>query len=242
MTEIPQATNLKTLMEILEDEFAKNKTIEGNVARLTKIMETYKSNAQDWKEYALFDPSRYTRNLVDDGNGKYNLIIQCWGPGQESSIQDHNLGHCIFKVIHGEIRETVYEIPKTQNGSIKATDQALLEKKQETWTTHSVSHISNKIGAHRISNKSEIVPAVSIHLYSPPVLECNYYSPKSSRPRLSGKLPLHSKFGELVHPTARRFKISNSYQFSNDYYRAAAGSNVPSVFGKTVKISRPKPE
>ena len=64
-TEIPIATNLKTLMEILEDEFARNKTIEGNVARMTKIMETYHTSAQDWKEYALFDPSKYTRNLVD---------------------------------------------------------------------------------------------------------------------------------------------------------------------------------
>ncbi len=100
---------------------------------------------------------------------------------------------------------------------------------------------------HILVTKSELIgfqtnQKFSIHLYSPPVLECNYYSPKSSRRRLSGKLTLHSKFGELVHPTARRFKKSNSYQFSNDYYSAAAGSNITSVFGKTVKISRPKPE
>lgn len=26
-------------------------------------------------------PFRYTRNLVDQGNGKFNLMILCWGEG-----------------------------------------------------------------------------------------------------------------------------------------------------------------
>ena len=30
---------------------------------------------------AFFIP-RYTRNLVDEGNGKFNVIILCWGEGQ----------------------------------------------------------------------------------------------------------------------------------------------------------------
>jgi cysteine dioxygenase len=35
------------------------------------LMESYSSNADDWEQYAMFDHSRaYTRNLVDDGNGK----------------------------------------------------------------------------------------------------------------------------------------------------------------------------
>lgn len=25
---------------------------------------------------------RYTRNLVDEGNGKFNVIVLCWGEGQ----------------------------------------------------------------------------------------------------------------------------------------------------------------
>ena len=29
---------------------------------------------------------RYTRNLVDEGNGKYNLIVLCWGEGQGRSV------------------------------------------------------------------------------------------------------------------------------------------------------------
>lgn len=42
---------------------------------LTKLMEDYKTNDQEWRKYAHGDHSRgYTRNLVDEGNGKSNLV------------------------------------------------------------------------------------------------------------------------------------------------------------------------
>lgn len=40
------------------------------------LMEEYNSKATDWSKYAIFDESRaYTRNLVDDGNGKVRLLF-----------------------------------------------------------------------------------------------------------------------------------------------------------------------
>lgn len=42
---------------------------------LQKLMEAYTSDEAEWQKYALGDPSRtYTRNLVDKGNGKSNLV------------------------------------------------------------------------------------------------------------------------------------------------------------------------
>jgi cysteine dioxygenase len=39
------------------------------------LMERYISNQEEWGPYALGDPSRgYTRNLIDEGNGKSNLV------------------------------------------------------------------------------------------------------------------------------------------------------------------------
>ena len=52
-----------------------------NVEHVMHIMQSYKSNRDDWNQYAHFDKGRYTRNLVDDGNGKYNLLVLCWPPG-----------------------------------------------------------------------------------------------------------------------------------------------------------------
>ena len=42
---------------------------------LEKLMEAYVSKKSEWRQYALGDSSRaYTRNLVDKGNGKSNLV------------------------------------------------------------------------------------------------------------------------------------------------------------------------
>lgn len=40
----------------------------------------------------------YTRNLVDRGNGEYNLLVLCWPPGASSSIHDHPGAHCIVRL------------------------------------------------------------------------------------------------------------------------------------------------
>jgi hypothetical protein len=38
-------------------------------------MEQYNSKEAEWEKYAFGDTSRpYTRNLVDEGNGKSNLV------------------------------------------------------------------------------------------------------------------------------------------------------------------------
>jgi cysteine dioxygenase len=45
---------------------------------IQKLMAAYMSKEDEWRQYALPDLSRaYTRNLVDEGNGKSNLV---WNP------------------------------------------------------------------------------------------------------------------------------------------------------------------
>jgi len=46
-----------------------------DVQKLLNLMEHYTSNEEHWAKYAFSDFSRgYTRNLVDEGNGKCNLV------------------------------------------------------------------------------------------------------------------------------------------------------------------------
>jgi cysteine dioxygenase len=48
---------------------------EVNVQELFKLIENCISSEKEWSKYALSDLSRgYTRNLVDEGNGKSNLV------------------------------------------------------------------------------------------------------------------------------------------------------------------------
>jgi hypothetical protein len=46
-----------------------------DVEHLTRLMRDYDSDPREWSRYAMGDESRgYTRNLVDEGNGKSNLV------------------------------------------------------------------------------------------------------------------------------------------------------------------------
>lgn len=48
-----------------------------DVAFLTRLMQEYDSGDREWTKYAFGDASRgYTRNLVDEGNGKSNLVSE----------------------------------------------------------------------------------------------------------------------------------------------------------------------
>lgn len=71
-----------------------------DVQGLMRAMGNYTSAEHDWAEYAHTDYSRnYTRNFVDHGNGKTNLLLLVWSPGKGSLIHDHAGAHCIMKVL-----------------------------------------------------------------------------------------------------------------------------------------------
>lgn len=47
--------------------------------QLIALMEEYESDETDWSLYALGDSCRnYTRNLVDNTNGKSNILVVVW--------------------------------------------------------------------------------------------------------------------------------------------------------------------
>jgi len=135
---------------------------------LQRRMEAYQSNKAEWSRYALGDPSRpYTRNLVDEGNGKSNLLILVWSPGKGSPIHDHANAHCIMKVLHGSLKETLYDLPKGEDmhGKPKAP---LCPKKETIYHENEVTYMSDNLGVHKISNPDPYGYAISLHLYTPP--------------------------------------------------------------------------
>ncbi|CAG8291306.1 unnamed protein product [Penicillium salamii] len=132
------------------------------------LMEKYTSNPDEWSSYALEDASRtYTRNLIDEGNGKSNLLILVWSPGKGSTIHDHANAHCLMKILKGRLQEDLYSWPNQKqidNGE-KCPPQLT---KQTTYGENQVTYMSDKLGLHRISNPDHNGFAVSLHLYTPP--------------------------------------------------------------------------
>jgi cysteine dioxygenase len=60
---------VKSIHDVLGDEGLDSEKIDAE--QIIQLMKKYSSNSVDWNKYTLFDHSRaYTRNLIDDGNGK----------------------------------------------------------------------------------------------------------------------------------------------------------------------------
>ncbi|XP_049882847.1 cysteine dioxygenase [Pectinophora gossypiella] len=104
-----EITGLEKLVEELHRVFSDNHV---NVQDVQKLMAGYKSDPKDWRKYAKFDRFRYTRNLVDCGNGLFNIMILCWGPAHASAIHDHADSHCFMKVLSGRLHEIRYDWPE----------------------------------------------------------------------------------------------------------------------------------
>ncbi|CBF74747.1 putative cysteine dioxygenase Cdo1 [Aspergillus nidulans FGSC A4] len=135
---------------------------------IQRLMELYTSNPEDWLPYALGDTNKsYTRNLIDEGNGKSNLLILVWSPGRGSAIHDHANAHCVMKVLKGNLQETLYTWPdqdKVQHGQSSPPEVT----KVTTYGENQVTYMSDKLGLHKIHNPDPNEPAISLHLYTPP--------------------------------------------------------------------------
>merc|ERR1712154_625353 len=112
--------SLQELCEQLNAVFAYDYV---NVDYVQRLLESYKSDPRDWRRYAKWDPHRYTRNLVDEGNGKFNLMALCWNEGQGSSIHDHADADCFVKVLDGQLMETRFAWPDAEGAELEQTAQ-----------------------------------------------------------------------------------------------------------------------
>ncbi|VBB84118.1 Putative Cysteine dioxygenase [Podospora comata] len=135
-----------------------------DVEFLTKLMKDYKSDEREWAKFAMGDASRgYTRNLVDEGNGKSNLLVLVWSPGKGSPIHDHGNAHCLMKILRGDLTETRYAFPEA--GEEEKKPMKVISEK--VYKENQVAYMADELGVHRVWNRGSDF-AVSLHLYTPP--------------------------------------------------------------------------
>jgi len=181
----PVVESLDDLRAHLHDIFESDHI---NVEHVESVMKSYKSNPLDWKNFAKFDQYRYTRNLVDEGNGKFNLMIVCWGEGHGSAVHDHSDAHCFMKILQGSLSEVRFAWPKDE-------DNSLQEISRHTLQSNEICYINDSLGLHRVENPSHSERAVSLHLYCPPFNSCKMFDQKTGH-STKCQVTFWSKFGE----------------------------------------------
>jgi len=187
----PSPNSMKEVVHGLLDLFNTN---DVNINEVTSFLESYPAKWEDFSEYAIFDEFKYTRNLIHEGNGKFNLILVCWNKGQKSTIHDHSDSHCFMKTMDGRLCESLYNWPTEEEKSSGAPMQAIRNIELETG---SVAYINDSIGLHRVGNVSSERPAVSLHVYSPPFSSCQVFKEQSGH-KMKCPMTYHTKSGMKV--------------------------------------------
>jgi len=177
---------IERLLEIFEDD-------KVNIEEVEDLLSKYKTKPSDWKKFAKFDKYKYTRNLVHEGNGKFNLMLLCWAPGNQSTIHDHANAHCFVKVLAGGLREVRFHWPHEQLES----EGLMVEKERSDAKLDAISYMSDELGLHRVENPSHSDSAVSLHLYSPPFKACQIFDERTGKKSVA-PMTFWSKFGEKV--------------------------------------------
>lgn len=145
---------LQGIVKILE-EFT---TSEEGFATVRDVLISYQ--CEDWKKHMVINPCHYFRKKIFENNN-YEVYIITWDIGQTAKIHDHAENGCFLKILQGELTEIIYNKEIT-NKTISKLNEG------------DVSFMSNNIGYHSILNTGQI-PAVSIHIYSPPNHRIKYY-------------------------------------------------------------------
>lgn len=187
----PKIETLQDLTKALHEIFNDNRV---NVEEVKEALEEYKSNAKDWKQFVKFDLFRYTRNLVDAGNGKFNLIILCWGENQASNIHDHSNSDCFVKILDGQLTETMYEWPASGNHENEdMSPNSMKAVKSTVNSKNDVTYINDSMGLHQMHNPSHSNKTVTLHLYSPPFKSCKVFDQQNGK-SIDVKMTFWSKF------------------------------------------------
>ncbi len=132
-----------------------------------EIFERVELSLADVQEYVRFKPDTYNRQSIRK-TANYELLVLSWQPGQQSSIHCHSGSRGWMLNIQGCVVEYLYQLCQ-QGDEISLQDERKSQCYQATW-----SYIDDKRGAHRIAVEGS-TPAVTLHLYAPPIESCNYF-------------------------------------------------------------------
>ncbi|KER31692.1 hypothetical protein T265_02066 [Opisthorchis viverrini] len=192
-----QVITLKQLGEelhrIFEHDFV-------DIDEVKQLLGSCTSDPLEWQSFAHFDKYRYTRNLVDAGNERFNLLILCWGEGHGTSIHDHDGSHCFLKVLAGEIRESLYAWPPGFDNSRLDSDIPPRLVRVSDFRFGDVTYIHDTIGLHRLENTSHTQKSVTLHVYCPPIRQSTMFDERTGRASKC-KMTFYSQCGERRRPS-----------------------------------------
>jgi cysteine dioxygenase len=136
------------------------------VSRVTEFLQNSTLGVSDLQPYLYTMPGRYVRNLVYHCP-EFEVLVLCWGPGQESPIHGHEDEKCWMRVLLGTLRFVNYKETTSDSGMLD----------QVSDLRGDVGFVDGPAVIHKVQNPSN-QPAISLHLYARPYVQCDVYQPE----------------------------------------------------------------
>lgn len=125
-----------------------------------------------------FDDVNYKRNVMyRDEN--LEILMLCWKPGQVTPVHDHPSHGCLVRVLEGEMFESMFHLgvnydkagfkEKQHYYDQGYPDGSLKVMKTRRLGPGAVSFLEGDRGVHRLQNPTTDRPALSLHMYAPPL-------------------------------------------------------------------------
>ncbi len=137
---------------------------------LRSAMNDLNITLDDLKGFVSYDGECYQRNRLHIGPG-YHALALCWSPGQHSVIHNHEGSGCGFLVVNGTATETLYTVG----------DDGMLQQHETRTHQPGTVRVSFDADIHRMGNENVRDGLVTLHIYSPPLLEAETYELGSQR-------------------------------------------------------------
>jgi cysteine dioxygenase len=146
-------------------------------AKVRCLLKTYMASelGSDWRKFLEnlgggFAADHYVRHLVKE-SANLELVLICWGPGQNSAAHNHARSHCWLTVLDGAVEELRYHMPDVRALNAPAFTAPLIPAGSETVHPGETTYINDDISPmHAVHCKERCAAgAVSLHVYCPPI-------------------------------------------------------------------------
>ena len=139
-------------------------------AEMREFMRHFRDEAICWARlgpHLDFSPHGYVRKRLFR-NSQWEMLLLCWLPGQKTVIHDHGGSWGATRVLTGSLHESLYHWRESASTITRQSGRSV--------KTAQIT-IENDATIHQVENRGA-VPAISLHLYSPPLVQFHSYNPQ----------------------------------------------------------------
>lgn len=136
------------------------------VAAVHDYLSSTRIDPASLEAYVKYRRDRYARYLVHK-NPAYEILVICWGTGQSAPAHGHEGQYCWARVESGTLRFTNYR---------EVSEAPLVLERLAEPIVGNEGHLDGPADIHSVENLPEFHnPAVSLHVYYRPFVECDIY-------------------------------------------------------------------